>query len=78
MIPEEGINAIARLCIALKAIGIRVQSDQFYCRRRSGRTRTPSASLARAQDAPSGKLKFNVGKIDLGRWNSSRSIPASR
>ena len=29
MIPEEGVNAIARLCIALRAIGIDIESGRF-------------------------------------------------
>ena len=47
MAPEEGVNAIARLCIALDAIG--VQSNAIVSSpRRSARTPTPRASSAHA------------------------------
>ena len=48
MIPEEGVNAIARLCLALKAIGIELQGHQFYRPGDRGEYRTPRASLASA------------------------------
>jgi predicted dipeptidase len=65
MEPENGINAITRLCLVLDALGTESRAVQFiahevaedpYARRIFG----PCA------DKPSGQLKFNVGKIDVG------------
>jgi predicted dipeptidase len=66
MIPEEGINAIARLCIALKAIGIESKAINFIAQEIE---EDPNASriFGACEDAPSGKLKFNIGKIELGQ-----------
>jgi len=65
MIPEEGINAIARLCIALKAIGIESKAINFIAQE-IGEDPNASRIFGACEDAPSGKLKFNVGKIELG------------
>jgi succinyl-diaminopimelate desuccinylase len=65
MIPEEGINAIARLCIALKAIGIESKAINFIAQE-IGEDPSASHIFGNCEDAPSGKLKFNVGKIELG------------
>jgi succinyl-diaminopimelate desuccinylase len=64
MIPEEGINAIARLCIALHAIGIHSKAIDFIAQEIR---EDPNATrvFGECADAPSGKLKFNVGIIDL-------------
>jgi predicted dipeptidase len=66
MIPEEGINAIARLCIALKAIGIESKAINFIAQEIE---EDPNASriFGACEDTPSGKLKFNIGKIELGQ-----------
>jgi succinyl-diaminopimelate desuccinylase len=66
MIPEEGINAIARLCIALKAIGIESKAINFIAQE-IGEDPNASRIFGECEDAPSGKLKFNVGKIELGQ-----------
>jgi succinyl-diaminopimelate desuccinylase len=65
MIPEEGINAIARLCIGLHAIGIQSKAIDFIAREID---EDPNARriFGECTDEPSGKLKFNLGKIDLG------------
>ncbi len=65
MIPEEGINAIARLCIALHAIGIHSKAIDFIAQEIK---EDPNAAriFGDCADAPSGKLKFNVGMIELG------------
>ena len=68
MIPEEGINAIARLCIALKAIGIESKAINFIAQE-IGEDPNASRIFGECADAPSGKLKFNVGKIELGKWS---------
>jgi predicted dipeptidase len=65
MIPEEGINAIARLCIALKAIGIESKAINFIAQE-IGEDPNATRIFGDCADVPSGKLKFNVGKIELG------------
>lgn len=64
MIPEEGINAIARLCIALHAIGIESKAINFIARE-IGEDPNATRIFGECSDAPSGKLKFNIGKIEL-------------
>jgi acetylornithine deacetylase/succinyl-diaminopimelate desuccinylase-like protein len=66
MIPEEGINAIARLCIALNAIGIESKAINFVAQE-IGQDPYATHIFGDVADEPSGKLKFNVGKIDLGK-----------
>ena len=65
MIPEEGINAIARLCIALRAIGIASKAIDFIAQE-IGEDPNATRIFGVCADEPSGKLKFNVGMIDLG------------
>jgi predicted dipeptidase len=65
MIPEQGINAIARLCIALNAIGIESKAIRFLTQA-VGEDPNAINIFGDCADEPSGKLKFNVGKIDLG------------
>jgi predicted dipeptidase len=66
MIPEEGTNAIARLCIALNAIGIQSKAIRFIAEA-VGEGPNATSIFGECADAPSGKLKFNVGKIELGK-----------
>jgi succinyl-diaminopimelate desuccinylase len=72
MIPEEGINAIARLCIALHAIGLRSKAIDFIAQE-IGEDPNATRIFGDCADEPSGKLKFNVGKIELGK-NEQLSI----
>lgn len=65
MVPEEGINAIARLCIALDAIGIESKAIRFITEA-IGEDPNASYIFGECADEPSGKLKFNIGKLDLG------------
>ena len=65
MIPEEGINAIARLCIALHAIAIQSKTINFVAQK-IGQDPHATRIFGECEDEPSGKLKFNIGKIDLG------------
>jgi len=65
MIPEEGINAIARLCIALNAIGIQSKAIHFIAEA-IGEDPNATSIFGDCADEPSGKLKFNIGKIELG------------
>jgi acetylornithine deacetylase/succinyl-diaminopimelate desuccinylase-like protein len=66
MIPEEGINAIARLCIALNAIGIQSRAINFVAQE-IGQDPYASHIFGDLADETSGKLKFNIGKINLGK-----------
>ena len=66
MIPEEGLNAITRLCIALNAIGIQSRAINFAAQE-IGQDPYATRIFGDMTDEPSGKLKFNVGKIDLGK-----------
>jgi succinyl-diaminopimelate desuccinylase len=65
MITEEGINSIARLCIALNAIGIESKAINFIAQE-LGEDPYATKIFGDCNDAPSGKLKFNVGLINLG------------
>ena len=79
MIPEEGINAIARLCIALQAIGIESKAINFIAQE-IGQDPNATRIFGECADAPSGKLKFNVGMIELGeveRLSIDSRIPVS-
>lgn len=65
MITEEGINAIARLCIALHAIGVESKAITFIAQQ-LGEDPYATRIFGDCSDGPSGKLKFNVGLINLG------------
>jgi predicted dipeptidase len=65
MLPEQGINAIARLCIALQAIGIESKAINFIAQE-IGEDPNATEIFGTCADEPSGRLKFNIGKIDLG------------
>jgi acetylornithine deacetylase/succinyl-diaminopimelate desuccinylase-like protein len=62
---EVGINAIARLCLALDAMGVESQAVRFVARE-VGEGSSATRIFGECADEPSGKLKFNVGKIELG------------
>jgi predicted dipeptidase len=66
MIPEEGLNAIARLCLALQAIGLESKSIRFVAQE-IGEDPYATRIFGQCADEPSGRLKFNVGKIQLGQ-----------
>ncbi len=65
MEPENGINAIARLCIALDALGTESGAVRFIARY-VGEDPYATRIFGPCADGPSGQLKFNVGKIDVG------------
>jgi succinyl-diaminopimelate desuccinylase len=65
MVPEKGINAIARLCIALRAIGIESKAINFIAQE-IGEDQNATRIFGECADEPSGKLTFNVGMIELG------------
>jgi len=65
MVPEEGVNAIARLCIALDAVGVQSNAVRFVAQE-IGEDPNATRVFGACADEPSGKLKFNVGMIDLG------------
>jgi acetylornithine deacetylase/succinyl-diaminopimelate desuccinylase-like protein len=64
MIPEEGVNAITRLCIGLHAIDIHSKAIDFIAEM-VGEDPNASHIFGKVEDEPSGKLTFNVGKIEL-------------
>jgi predicted dipeptidase len=65
MITEEGINAISRLCIGLLGIGIESKTINFIAQE-LGEDPYATRIFGDCNDEPSGKLKFNVGMINLG------------
>jgi predicted dipeptidase len=65
MVPEEGINAIARLCQALRDIGVESRAVNFVAQE-IGEDPYATRIFGQCADEPSGKLKFNVGKIGIG------------
>jgi acetylornithine deacetylase/succinyl-diaminopimelate desuccinylase-like protein len=64
-VTETGINAIVRLAVALDAVGVESKAIRFV-----GRVihEDPYATsiFGECADEASGKLKFNVGKIEIG------------
>jgi predicted dipeptidase len=64
-VTETGINAIARLCIALQAIGLESKAIRFVAQK-VGEDPFATDIFGECNDEPSGQLKFNVGKIDIG------------
>lgn len=65
MEPENGVNAIARLCIALDALGTESGAVRFIARE-VGEDPFATHIFGSCADKQSGSLKFNVGKIDIG------------
>lgn len=61
---EKGINAIAHLCIALDGLGTDSRAVQFVARE-AGEDAHATRIFGNLSDEPSGKLKFNVGKIEI-------------
>jgi predicted dipeptidase len=66
MITEHGINAISRLCIALHAIGVESKAINFIAQQ-LGEDPYATRIFGECSDEPSGKLKFNVGLINIGK-----------
>jgi succinyl-diaminopimelate desuccinylase len=62
---EAGINAIARLCLALEAIGVRSKAVDFVAQE-VGEDPYGTRIFGECTDDASGRLKLNVGKIELG------------
>jgi len=65
MIPEEGVNAIARLCIVLQAIGVESKVLRFVAQE-IGEDPHAARIFGECADEPSGRLTCNVAGIDLG------------
>lgn len=63
-VTEKGINAIARLAIALKAIGITSKTIEFIVNE-IGEDPFAVKIFGNCEDEDSGKLKLNVGKISI-------------
>jgi predicted dipeptidase len=64
-VTEKGINAIARLCIALQATGLDSKVIRFVAQE-VGEDPFATGIFGECTDVPSGRLKLNVGKIDIG------------
>jgi acetylornithine deacetylase/succinyl-diaminopimelate desuccinylase-like protein len=62
---EVGVNAIARLCLALQTMGVESKAIHFVAQE-IGEDAYATRIFGECADEPSGKLKFNVGKIELG------------
>lgn len=60
-LPEKGVNAIARLAIALDAIGCQARTARFLAQT-AGADYHAKAIFGPVADEVSGKLTFNVGK----------------
>jgi succinyl-diaminopimelate desuccinylase len=67
MEPEAGVNAIDRLCIALEAIGITSRAIDFVARE-VGEDPYGTRIFGACADEPSGRLRVNVGRIELSAW----------
>jgi len=65
MEPEKGVNAIARLCLALRAIGVESRAVRFIADE-VGEDPYATRVFGDCADEPSGRLKCNVGKIAIG------------
>ncbi len=65
MSTEDGINAIARLCLALDAMGRESNAVRFVVDM-LGEDPYGTGIFGAIEDEPSGRLKCNVGKIKLG------------
>mgnify|MGYP003619438161 FL=1 len=65
MEPECGVNAIARLCIGLDALGTESGAVRFIARE-IGEDPYATRIFGTREDKPSGKLRLNVGKLDIG------------
>lgn len=63
-VTEKGINAICRLAIAMKGIGISTKVIDFIANE-VGENPFAEKIFGNCEDADSGKLKFNIGKISL-------------
>lgn len=73
MEPEAGINALARLCIALDSLGT-VSGAVRFVAREIGEDPYATRIFGYSADKPSGRLKCNVGKIDLGEHDERIAI----
>lgn len=65
-VAEKGTNAIARLAIALDGAGVESKAVSFVARE-VGEDAFATKIFGQCWDQPSGRLKFNVGKIDIDR-----------
>jgi succinyl-diaminopimelate desuccinylase len=65
-VTEKGINAIARLAITLKSIGITSKAIDFIVNE-IGEDPFATKIFGNCEDEDSGKLKLNVGKITIGK-----------
>jgi predicted dipeptidase len=64
-VTEEGVNAICRLALALSAAGVHSKAVDFLTNE-VGEDPYGARIFGDVQDEDTGRLKFNVGKIELG------------
>jgi predicted dipeptidase len=65
MEPERGVNAIARLCIALRSLGVQSAAVRFIADE-IGENPHATRIFGACADRTSGRLKVNVAKIEIG------------
>ncbi len=70
---EKGINAISRLAIALHSAGYTSKAIRFIAET-VGEDAHAEAIFGMCEDEPSGKLKFNIGKILLDEEQEQLSV----
>ncbi|MDI6694211.1 MAG: M20 family metallopeptidase [Anaerolineales bacterium] len=78
-VPEEGVNAICRLAIALHSCGVHSPAIDFLAQE-IGEDPYARKIFGDVQDEDTGRLKFNVGMIESGeveRISLDIRIPAS-
>jgi len=63
-VTEEGVNAVCRLALALNAVGLHSQAIDFLANE-VGEDPYGTRIFGEVQDEDTGRLKFNVGKIEL-------------
>lgn len=71
--PHNGINAIERLCIALSNIGYESEAIKFIAEI-VGEDYNAKNIFGNCEDEPSGKITFNIGKINLNKDKQIVSI----
>ncbi len=70
---DTGINAIARLCIALNNIGVKNDAVRFIADV-VGEDANANNIVKNCEDEVSGKLTFNIGKLSINKDESEISI----
>lgn len=72
-VSDSGINAISRLAIALNNIGVKSNSIKFIAEV-VGQDANANNIIENCQDEVSGKLTFNIGKLNINKEKESIGI----